>query len=137
MLRELPRSNPEFFAELTRGAETPLPALTADEIESEDMQESAINDPGDDCAVPLEAVEDALHGVLPTDSDQVFVSGSDGLLSAAEAEDTLVESVNGIVIDTSSVVQQVLGRGQRKKFPNNNYLAANFDFTHDLEVPDY
>jgi hypothetical protein len=69
--------------------------------------------PGDDSAVPLEAVQDLVHGVLPTDDmEGAFKLREDGLISMAEAEETLVEEIEGVVIDTTSVCEQDLGRGK-------------------------
>jgi hypothetical protein len=136
MLRELPTTNPEFFTELTRKHNTP-PVLSNIEVETEDMGDLEIDIPGDDCAVPLEAVQDAVHGLLPADDvEQEFVVGQHNrLVSAAEAEETLIESVNGVVVDTTSTAEVHIGRGKRKKFRNTNYNPADFEFTHDSNVP--
>lgn len=135
MLRDLPFTDPDFFAELTRVRNLP-PSLTDEEAQLEDIELSELDIPGDDSAVPLEAVEDLVHGVLPMDDiEQEFVVGEYGLVSAAEAEETLVESVDNKVIDTTSIIGQGLGRGRRKKFRNVLYSASNFEFTHDSKVP--
>ncbi len=138
MLRELPESDPLFFAELSRERSAP-PLLTEDEVHLEDMQlelPPPIDIPGDDSVVPMEAVEDAVHGLLPTaEPDQAFIHGKYGLVSSAEAEETLVECVEGVITDTSSTMAQALGRGRRKKFRNRNYLE-NFEFTDDSKVSD-
>ncbi|KAF8196183.1 hypothetical protein BJ912DRAFT_1056612 [Pholiota molesta] len=139
-LRELPITDPTFFAELTRERTMPaLPTLTHDEAQEEDVEHSELDIPGDDSAVPLKAVEDAVYGVLPTDdTEQEFIIGPYGLLSAAEAEETLVESVNDVIVDTTSLAEQSsVGRGHRKKFRNTVYNPENFDFTHDSLVPDH
>jgi hypothetical protein len=134
MLRALPITNPDFFTELTRECNAP-PVLTATDAQLEDVEISELDVPGDDSAVPFEAVEDFVHGILPTDDiQQQFVVGKYGLVSAAEAEETLIESVDGVILDTTSVLGQTLGRGQRKKFCNILY-AADFDFTHDSKSP--
>lgn len=137
-LRELPETDPHFFAELSRERNAP-PLLTEEEVHLEDMESESpppIDIPGDDSVVPLDAVEDAVHGLLPAaELNQAFIHGKYGLVSTAEAEETLVESIDGVVIDTSSSMARVLGRGQRKKFRNRNYLA-NFEFTHDSNVSD-
>ena len=60
---------------------------------------------------------------LPTDdTERAFKLGEDGLISTAEAEETLVEEIEGVVIDTTSVREQDLGRGKRKKFRNKHYF---------------
>ncbi|KAF8166376.1 hypothetical protein BJ912DRAFT_243071 [Pholiota molesta] len=134
MLRDLPITDPDFFAELTRVRNSP-PVLTDEEAQLEDVEVSELDVPSDDSAVPLEAVEDALHGALPMDDiEQEFIVGEYGLVSAAEAEETLVESVNDVVLDTTSIVDQGLGRGRRKKFRNMLYLASNYEFTHDSKA---
>jgi len=54
-----------------------------------------------------------VHGILPTDDvEGAFTIGEDGLVSAAEAEETLVEEIDGVVVDTTSIREQDLGRGK-------------------------
>jgi hypothetical protein len=108
-LRDLPISDPDFFAELTRNRDQG-PALTEDNATFEDNEDLNLDIPGDDSVVPLEAVEDLIHGILPTDDvEGAFTIGEDGLVSAAEAEETLVEEIDGVVVDTTSVREQDLG----------------------------
>ena len=55
------------------------------------------------------------------ESDAMFVEGQDGVISRAEAEETLVEEVEGVVVDATTSVAGTEGRGQRKKFRNKLY----------------
>jgi hypothetical protein len=113
ILHDLPITEPEFFAELSqRHSHVPL---SMDDILHEDRKVSDINIAGDNCSVPLEAVLDAMHGVLPwLDSKAMFEEGPDGVISCAEAEETLIEEVNGVVIDATSSGAQEEGRGKLK-----------------------
>jgi hypothetical protein len=109
-----------LFAELTH-ARNISPALTNEEALSKDDTSSEVDIPGDDSAIPLDVVEDTVHGLLPIDDgEQEYIIGQHGIVSAAEAEETLVESVNGVILDTTSTTNQALGRGQRKKTRNIN-----------------
>jgi len=122
VLQGLPISDPDFFAELTRNRDQG-PELTEDDATLEDSEDLDLDVPGDDSAVPLEAVQDLVHGVLPIDdAEGAFKLGEDGLILAAEAEETLVEEIEGVVVDTTSVREQDLGRGKRKKFRNRHYF---------------
>ena len=122
VLRGLPISDPDFFAELTRNRDQG-PELTDDDAPLEDSEELDLDVPGDDSVVPLEAIQDLVHGLLPTDdAEGAFKLGQDGLISAAEAEETLVEEIEGVVTDTTSVRDQELGQGKRKKFRNRHYF---------------
>jgi hypothetical protein len=122
ILRDLPETDPEFFAELTRPrSRVAAPALSEEDILHEDSEASDIDVVGDDSSVPLEAVLDAMHGVLSQETDAMFVEGPDGVISHAEAEETLVEEVDGIVVDATSSATNAEGRGQRKKFRNKFY----------------
>lgn len=79
------------------------PALIDKEAKLEDIEILELDVPGNDSAMPLKAVADAVYGVLPTNnSEQAFIVEKYGLVSAAEAEETLVESVNDVVLDTTS-----------------------------------
>lgn len=73
--------------------------------------------------VPHEAVADDLHGELPDTDDQHFVCGEDSVVSAAEAEETLIEEVEGVVLDTTGVVAEELGCGKHKRFGNALYTT--------------
>lgn len=118
-LRNLPETDPTFFAELTQPRSRVLaPSLTPEEALDKDVEFSELDNPGDDVVVPLEAVWDVMAGA---ESDQ-FVPGEEwGLESAAEAEETMVEVVDGIKIDTTHAVKQLQGRGQRKRIRNKFY----------------
>ena len=65
-----------------------------------------LNIPGDDSSVPLEVVEDDVHGNFSTEPDQAFMMGQDGLIPTTEAEETLLEEVEGQVLDTTTAVEQ-------------------------------
>ena len=122
ILRDLPITDSDFFAELTRNRDQG-PELTEDDATLEDNEDPDLDVPSDDSAVPLEAVQDLVHGLLPIDdAEGAFKLGEDGLISAAEAEETLIEEVEGAVVDTTSVREQDLGRGKRKKFRNRLYF---------------
>ena len=122
ILRDLPKTDPEFFAELTQPrSRVAAPALSAEDVLHEDSEVSDLDIAGDDSSVPLEAVLDAMHGVLPREGDAMFVEGPDGVVSQAEAEETLIEEVDSIVVDATGSVAQTEGRGQRKKFRNKFY----------------
>ena len=61
LLRDLPLTDPEFFAELSKPrSRVPAPALSAEDVLHEDAEVSDVDVPGDDLAVPLEAVLDAM-----------------------------------------------------------------------------
>lgn len=125
LLRDLPTTDPLFFAELS----TPRTRieLTPEEEQSEDQDTSEEDLPNDDSSVPLEAIVDAVHGILPHDGPEtMFVVGTDGVVSRAEAEETLIEEVNGVVVDATSTVGQEEGRGKRKKFRNRFYEPQNW-----------
>ena len=63
--------------------------------------------PGDDSSVPLEVAEDDVHGNFSTEPDQAFVMGQDGLIPATEAEETLIEEVEGqVLLNTTTAVEQ-------------------------------
>ncbi|KAF5381325.1 hypothetical protein D9615_008430 [Tricholomella constricta] len=92
ILRNLPTTDPEFFTELTR-PRSRVPVLSEEDMTIEDAEVLELDVPVDDSVVPHEAVADDLHGTLPTTDDQHFVRGEDGVVSAAEAEEVLVEEV--------------------------------------------
>ena len=124
-LQDLQDTDAEFLAELRRPQSCVLPPiLSHDEALLEDSEELELDIPGDDSAVPLEVVEDDVHGNFSTEPDQAFVMGQDGLIPATEAEETLVEEVGGEVLDTTAAMEQE-GRGQRKKIKNRLYLQEN------------
>lgn len=128
VLQDLPISDPDFFAELTRNWDQG-PELTEDDAIVEDSEDLDIHH--DDSAVPLEAIQDLVHGVLPTDDPEgAFKLGEDGLILAAEAEETLIEEIEGVVIDTTSIREQDLGQGKRKKFCNRHYFWDGWYLDH-------
>ena len=101
------KTETEFLAELRRPRSHVLvPVLSHDEALLEDSEELELNIPGDDSSVPLEVVEDDVHGNFSTEPDQAFVMGQDGLIPATEAEETLIEEVEGQVLDTTTAVEQ-------------------------------
>ncbi|KAF5384182.1 hypothetical protein D9615_003148 [Tricholomella constricta] len=124
-LRNLPITDPEFFAELTR-PRSRVPILSEEDVTIEDAEVFELDVPLDDSVVPHEAVINDLHGTLPTTNDQHFVRGEDGVVSAAEAEEVLVEEVEGEVLDTTGAVIEELGRGKRKKLRNALYTTEAF-----------
>ena len=50
--------------------------------------------------------QDDVHGNFSMEPDQAFVMGQDGLMPATEAEETLIEDVEGQVLDTTTAVEQ-------------------------------
>jgi len=122
ILRDLPVTDPQFFAELTQPrSRVAAPVLDTEDALHEDAEVSDLDIIGDDSSVPIEAILDAMHGVLPQGSDEMFVEGSDGVVSRAEAEETLIEEVDGVIVDATASVAQAEGRGLRKKFRNKLY----------------
>ena len=120
ILRDLPVTDPDFFAELSKPwSHVPAPSLSAEDALHEDAEASDL-DVGDDTCVPLEAVLDAMHGELTQESEGMFEEGLDGVVSRAKAEEALIEEVDGIVVDATSLVAQE-GRGKRKRFQNKLY----------------
>ena len=122
LLRDLPLTDLEFFAELSKPRScVPALALSAEDILHEDAEVSNVNVPGDDLAVPLEAVLDPMHRDLPRESDRMFEEGPDGVVSHAEAKEVLIEEVDGIVVDATSLHAEEEGQGKRKRFRNKFY----------------
>jgi hypothetical protein len=108
-LRDLPMTDPKFFAEITqpRSHINVPPSLNPEQEALED----ALPDEGptDDSDVPFLEVHahhhETLHPMIPTplpDASQVYVPiKAGGLSSTACAEETLVESVDGEVVDVT------------------------------------
>ena len=96
------------------------PTLTPEEVHKEDSDISEVNSPGDDTIVPLDTIIDAMHGNL--DIDDCFMLDEDGLESTAEAEETLVEEVEGVKINTTHLVSQLEGHGHQIKMKSKFYL---------------
>jgi hypothetical protein len=122
VLRDLPNTDPEFYAELTQPqAGISVPVLTEDEALQEDNIPVVDDiDNGDDSVVPMDAIIDHVHGELgANDADCDFVLREDGTLqTTVEAEDTTVEEVDGVLVDTMvavSAVAELEGWGQQKK----------------------
>jgi hypothetical protein len=61
---------------------------------------------GDDSSVPLKVIEDHVHGDFSAQPDKAFVVGQDRLIPATEAEETLIEEVDGQVLDTTAAMEQ-------------------------------
>jgi hypothetical protein len=140
ILHELPNMDPEFYAELTqpRSGMSVL-ILTEDEALDEDVI-PVVNDinNGDDSVIPMEAVVDHVHGELPSgDSNCDFIVGEDGRLQTiAEAEDTTVEEVDGVFVDTTVAVTAVMdleGRGWRKRTENKLYSVEVLKWWSDTK----
>ncbi|KAF5372041.1 hypothetical protein D9615_008034 [Tricholomella constricta] len=132
ILQNLPSTDPNFFAELTR-PRSRVPILSIEDVLVEDAEISEVDIPVDDSVVPHEAVVDDLHGELPETDDQHFVRGADGVISAAEAEEVLIEEVEGVLLDTTGAVAQDLGRGKRKKLRNGLYTAEALKWWADTK----
>lgn len=65
----------------------------------------------DDLSVPFEAVMDAIHSVLGKGAEEMFDLDPDGgVVLRAEAEEALVEIVEGVIIDVTSSVAKNKGR---------------------------
>jgi hypothetical protein len=69
----------------------------------------------------LQAILDAMHGDLPRESDRMFEEGPDGVVSHAEAEEVLIEEVDGVVVNATSSLAEEEGQGKRKRFRNQFY----------------
>jgi hypothetical protein len=121
VLCELPESDPDFWAELTQPrTRLSAPALTTEEALEEDADAMDLDNPGDDSVVPLEVVAELMAG--DADISDEFVPGDEwGLVSTADAEETLREVIEGVEIDTTQATKNGEGRGQRKKMKNRLY----------------
>ena len=132
-LWDLHETETDFLAELRwPWSHVLAPVLSHDEALLEDSKELELDIPGDDSSVPLEVVEDDIHGNFSMEPDQAFMMGQDGLILATEAEETLIEEVEGQVLDTTTAMEQE-GQGQRKKIKNRLYMQENlrwWDNTH-------
>lgn len=103
VLRELPTTDPVFFAELSqsRSHMDIVPSLTAEQVALEDAPSNNEIGPADDSDVPFLEVcahhHESLNTTPSVDPAQLYVpNGTDGLMSTAVAEDTLIESVDGV-----------------------------------------
>ncbi|PPR03038.1 hypothetical protein CVT26_004573 [Gymnopilus dilepis] len=129
-LRELPQTDPEFFAELTQPrTRATVPTLSPEQIEVEDAAPSSDSTPDDDSDVPLTEliayqaetqVEPASEVPAVEVAEEVYVADeSGGLVSTAEAEETLVEAVGAEIIDATPVSSS--GRVRRTRRLNVRY----------------
>ena len=106
-LRELPTTDPEFFAEISqpRSCAHVAPALSPEQEALED--DPPDDELTDDSDVPFLEVcahhHESLNPSLPQlDTTHVYIPNeTGGLTSTATAEDTLVESVDGVVVDVT------------------------------------
>ena len=117
----LHETDPEFLVELTQSRNA-APSLSPEEAVMEDQENPELEvDVDDDSVIPIEAVVDSVHGVLPTGPEQQFQPTGEGLTSTAEAEETLVEEIDGVLTDTTGTAAGQQGRGLHKKFRNTLY----------------
>ena len=133
-LRELVTVDPTFWAEImqprSRGGVLHhlLPTLTSQQEELEDLDESGIDIHGDDSEVPMADVISAhtqrSDSMDCDDDDKLYIAGEEGgLVSTADAECALRESVNGETTDATLGSQAIEGRGKRKKRANVLYSS--------------
>jgi len=115
--------NPLFSVSKLLTFPLPSQSLVKDTVDTRAFYSFGSNHHCSDSVVPHDAVADDLHGELPDTVDQHFVRGEDGVVSAAEAEETLIEEVEGVVLDTTGAVAEELGRGKRKKLRNGLYTT--------------
>jgi len=114
-----------FFAELIQSRAS-APPLSAEDAVEEDQEISEINMWDDDTVVPIEAMADFVHSMLPDGPDQLFSSGINSLTSRAEAEETFIKEVESILVDTTATAVKVVGRSHHKKFHNTLYTDHAF-----------
>lgn len=126
-LRDLPVSDPAFYAELIgQRSRQPAPSLSADEAESEDLEENNLDVFGDDSGVPLkevlrvqgEPVTETAGEVIEGDDRDYLPEDGGGLISNADAETVFVECVNNVTVDATP-----RGRGLRTKRKNVLYSS--------------
>jgi len=126
-LRDLPVSDLEFFAELVRWqSQQQAPTLSAEEAESEDLEESSLDVFRDDSEVPLKEVLRVQEEPLVENADDVIefndhdykLEDRGGLISNADAETTFIECVNNVTVDATP-----RGRGLWKKRKNVLYSS--------------
>lgn len=136
-LHELPQTDPEFFAKLTQPcAWTNIPILSEDQIAFKDTASSSNSLPEDDSDVPLAeliAYQDEVQGAQAAedaemvDLEEVYVAHEDGgLVSTADAEETLIEAVGEEIIDTTASTSLTRARRMRKK-----NVCYDKDWWHD------
>ena len=136
MLRDLPRTDPSFFAEISQPCSGQTPSLSTSECLQEDSEN--LFEAPDDSDVPLAEVaaycEDLAFAtalaapINGDDADYIYLPDEDGGLSCVnDAESVAKECVGGDeapVIDTSNAVPS---RPKRNRRPNVLYSGDIFD----------
>jgi len=137
-LRNLPQTDPVFFAEISQPRSRPI--LTEIEALQEDSDEQyGGSAPTDDSDVPLGEVaahsDEVVAGPLVPeggDVDHIYVLGEEGgLSSAAEAEDTLLEAIGDVTVDVTTAYS---GRPRRTRRANVLYSDALFTDADQLDL---
>jgi hypothetical protein len=120
VLRDLPETQPTFFAELTQPHRCrQTPTLNNDEAEEED---NTFEDIDEDSEVPLAALLDRIHN--PSQGSHGYKTDDDGrLVPVAEAEQAFVKETGEISVEQAEAEQ---GRGKRKKTANILYSDNAF-----------
>ena len=137
-LRELVMVDPAFWAEITQPRSQGgvphhhPPALTSQQEELEDLEESAVNIHGDDSKVPMANVISAHTQYLNSmdcddnggDGDKLYIVGEEGgLVSTADAESAAMESINREIVDATQATRVFEGHGKRRKYANILYSS--------------
>jgi len=107
ILRELPVTEPDLYAEISqpRSRNHTVPVLTPKEATLEDSASDSSAD--DDSDVPLAEVRAHQETTDTGNPDQVYIANeTGGLTSTACAEEVLVESVNGELVDITPLQHQ-------------------------------
>ncbi|RDB20753.1 hypothetical protein Hypma_012086, partial [Hypsizygus marmoreus] len=126
-LRDLPVTDPKFFAELIAPRSRQPPTLSSEEADLEDLEEDSLNVFGDDSEVPMGTVLqvqgepvrlEVKSDVADADDRDYIPEDGGGLVSNADAETTFVECIGNRVVDATPQ-----GRGLRKKRKNVMYSA--------------
>jgi hypothetical protein len=125
MLRDLPTTDPAFFAELSQPrSRTPVaPTLTAQQMTAEDADATDIVDESD---VPLSEVMAAHHNreseAETSSSENIYTTNeTGGLTSTAGAENVYTEAVGDVIDDVTPDVPGPLRRTQRARRKNIRY----------------
>lgn len=102
VLRDLPETQPTFFAELTQPCHCrQTPTLNNDEAEEED---NTLEDINEDSEVPLAALLDHIHN--PSQGSHGYKTDDDGrLVPVAEAEQAFVEETGEISVEQAEAEQ--------------------------------
>ena len=130
MLCDLHKSDPSFHTELTQQCTRRLqaPVFSKQEVQQENADYGNATTP-DDSDVPLPEViahcDDLTKDTGQEDTTHIYVANSKdgGLSSAAEAEDTHIESVHNILLDVSGAFA-----GCAKRVRHGNMLYSFFFF---------